>query len=306
MWYYEKSGKPAGPVSLDHMKRLVSSGDVTNRTKVWKEGMEEWQEAQSTQLLNLFTHSSPPPLQKESMPPPLALSKTSLSDAVEPLEGFKDPANLTNWLKIFLYLTIIISVIALFSDFLEFQLINAFKQAVYTSQARAVADAEASAARQQLIGIIQFGTFVVTGILFLKWIYRANYNARRLGASGMKFTPGWSIGWYFVPIVSLWKPYQAMKEIWKASKNPIDWQNQHGNAILPWWWFFWIVSNFVGCVSFRLSLRALIAEELNELLSACVVTLFSDVLQIALAIIAINMIRQIHEMQMAHRRATSI
>jgi len=31
---------------------------------------------------------------------------------------------------------------------------------------------------------------VITGIVFLCWIYRANHNARQLGAAGMRFSPG--------------------------------------------------------------------------------------------------------------------
>ena len=34
------------------------------------------------------------------------------------------------------------------------------------------------------------------------------------------FTPGWSVGWFFVPIMNPWKPFQAMREIWQASAEP--------------------------------------------------------------------------------------
>lgn len=102
---------------------------------------------------------------------------------------------------------VVISVIAIISSMLEYQLLSDFENGVYTSQELAVAAGEASDARQGIVGIIQFIIFVVSGILILKWIYRANYNSRQLGATGMVFTPGWSIYWYFIPIASLWKPY---------------------------------------------------------------------------------------------------
>ena len=72
-----------------------------------------------------------------------------------------------------------------------------------------------------------------TGILVLTWIHRANHNARQLGADDMRFTPGWAVGWYFVPIAWFWKPYQAMKEIWLASANPSDWRGRPVSPLLP-------------------------------------------------------------------------
>ena len=86
---------------------------------------------------------------------------------------FIDSTGLTKWTRWFLYLQIAIAVIALVSETLEYQLLNDFKNGIYASQAQAVAVAEASDARQQLIGIIRVVIFVVSAILILKRIYRA-------------------------------------------------------------------------------------------------------------------------------------
>jgi len=211
--------------------------------------------------------------------------------------AFKDPEGLTKWTKWFLYAQVVITVIAIISGLLEYQLLSDFKNGVYSSQALAVAAAEANDARQGVVGILQFFIFVVSGILILKWIYRSNYNARQLGAIDMAFTPGWSIGWYFIPIANLWKPYQAMKEIWKASSNPHSWKSQPVSSLLPWWWFFWIVSNMFANASFRLTMRA---EELNELIAANVVTQLSDITGIPLNLIVIAMINRVYAMQISH------
>lgn len=213
---------------------------------------------------------------------------------------FKNPTSLTKWTKWFLYAQVVIAVIAIISSMLEYQLLSDFENGVYTSQELAVAAGEASDARQGIVGIIQVLIFVVSGILILKWIHRANYNARQLGATDMAFTPGWSIGWYFIPIANLWKPYQAIKEIWKASSDPLNWKTQSVSSMLPWWWFFWIVSNMFGNASFRLVMRA---EEINELIAANVVTQLSDVTGIPLSFIVIGIINKVHEMQMAHANA---
>lgn len=209
-------------------------------------------------------------------------------------EGFRDSTSLTAWVRYMLYAQILIAVISIVSGNLEYQLLSDYQNGVYTSPEQAIADGEANDQRQGLIGILYLIVFVVSGFLILRWIHRANYNARQLGAENMKFSPGWSIGYYFIPILTLWKPYQAMKEIWKASKEPSDWVSQGISGILPLWWFLWLVSNFLGQAIFRLSMRA---EEIQELMSLNIVTQISDVLDIPLALVFLAIVNRIHSMQ---------
>jgi len=212
---------------------------------------------------------------------------------------FNDPTNLTKWVKIFIYTQMAIAIIAIISGALEYQFLSDFKNGVYTSQELVIEDGEASDARQKVVGIVQAIIFIITGILILKWIYRANYNSRQLGATGMKFTPGMSIGWYFIPIASLWKPYQAMKEIWKTSSNPQDWGAQPTSSLFPWWWLFWIVYSLLGNTSFRLAIRA---EEINEFIAANIVTQLSDITVIPLSFILVSIINKVHEMQVSYAK----
>jgi hypothetical protein len=60
-----KNGQQAGPYSIEQLKQFVASGEFTKQTHVWKQGMENWQEAGNVQeLAGLFTAQTPPP------PPP--------------------------------------------------------------------------------------------------------------------------------------------------------------------------------------------------------------------------------------------
>src|SRR6266404_5443429 len=40
-------------------------------------------------------------------------------------------------------------------------------------------------------------------ILFSIWVYRANLNARALGGKDMRFSPGWAVAWFFIPVMNL-------------------------------------------------------------------------------------------------------
>ncbi len=212
-------------------------------------------------------------------------------------EGFKNADDLTRWVRYLLYAQVIIILISIFSGYLERQLLLDFQNSTYLSQEQAIADAEASDQRQGLVAITYLVIYIVSIICIGKWIYRANYNARQLGAQGMKFSPGWSVGYFFIPILLLWKPFQAMKEIWKASKNPSDWQNEDVDGIVSVWWALWLVSNFLGQYVFKLSLRA---QEIEELLRVNTIYMISDIVSILLALSFLSVVKSIYNMQMGH------
>ena len=131
-----------------------------------------------------------------------------------------------------------------------------------------------------------------TAITALMWIHRANYNARQLGASGLKFTPGWAVGWYFIPIASLWKPYQAMKEICQASFNPSGWWDEDAPSLVPLWWALWLVTLGGSSISFTVSTE--VAESASDV--------FREVLRVPLTLVFLSIINRVHSMQMASYR----
>ena len=52
----------------------------------------------------------------------------------------------------------------------------------------------------------------------------------------MKITPAWAVGYYFIPVVSLWKPYVSMCEMRQASYGMAN----QLKSLLAYWWFFWL------------------------------------------------------------------
>ena len=82
----------------------------------------------------------------------------------------------------------------------------------------------------------------VTVPLFLFWIYRIQVNTFALGIFDLRYTPAWAVGWCFVPIANLWMPYQVMRELWCANRNPGGWQYDSANRLLILWWLLWLAS----------------------------------------------------------------
>jgi hypothetical protein len=198
----------------------------------------------------------------------------------------KDPTSLTKFLRTMLWIYLCIVIVSLLSDVMQMNLLNStpFSQT----------ETEAKDLRPRIIGGLYFAIFVVTGILFLKWIHRANTNSRGFGARNMMFTPGWSIGYYFIPFLNLYRPYQAMKEIWKISNNPAAWQNESGSPLLGWWWVSWIISIVLGQISFRMSLAANTVDSLKE---STVMSIISAIVDIPLCIVGVSLVSAIFTQQ---------
>jgi hypothetical protein len=84
------------------------------------------------------------------------------------------------------------------------------------------------------------GLKLAAAVLFCILMPRANHNARLFRRMGLTFSPGMSAGCFFVPVVSLWFPFKAMKELWLASEpdpDPrVDPRTAEIPLLIPLWW----------------------------------------------------------------------
>lgn len=212
--------------------------------------------------------------------------------------NFRDLVGLSRVLKGFLVVYLGIVGIALWSGWLELQLLDRVANGVAVSQAAA----EQNDSRQGTVGVLQVVVFLVTAVLFLRWTYLSNSNAHALGAFGMHYSPGWAVGWYFIPIANLWKPYQALKETFKASHPDFgqDWRLAPHPEILPLWWLLWIIGTFVGVAALRVARQA---DTLDELRVSSVLMFVSYAVDLPLAVLVIVLVSKLQAWQVAkHQR----
>lgn len=115
---------------------------------------------------------------------------------------------------------------------------------------------EASDGRRLRSTIAMALAFLACAVVSLCWLHRARRNLDDLGAEDLRFTPGWTVGWFFIPVLHLFRPFQAVSELWRASADPQGrWAEAGVGLLLPAWWLAWITSNLVGQVEGRLSWR---------------------------------------------------
>jgi hypothetical protein len=81
--------------------------------------------------------------------------------------------------------------------------------------------------------------------MFCMWIVRASKNVQATGRP-LKMSPGWAAGSFFLPILSLWRPYIAVANVWEMSDPDLgpDRPSAGGGFVISWW-AFWITSGVV-------------------------------------------------------------
>lgn len=104
-----------------------------------------------------------------------------------------------------------------------------------------------------LMGPVVQLVLVFSVIMVGRWIYRVSANAHAI-SDELTISPGWSVGWYFVPVANLFMPFRAMKEVWLASHSRGNWGDEPALALLGWWWGLWIVTNIIDIMWLRLFL----------------------------------------------------
>ncbi len=85
---------------------------------------------------------------------------------------------------------------------------------------------ELSGAVRTIGGLITLATLAAV-IIACIWQYRAAVTARALGRPAVH-SPGWGIGSWFVPIVQLWMPYQAIRDLLEPG-------NPNRSLVGQWW-----------------------------------------------------------------------
>lgn len=195
---------------------------------------------------------------------------------------YRDIGSFTIILNILLGVGALVSAVCLFSLLMQVQLLF--------SDGLSAASAEANDTRVALLGSVQLWVYLITVLVFGWWIIMANKNVWAFGAKEIRITPGWALAYFFIPIAYLWKPYEAMRDLWRASYNPTSWMEKKTSAILPTWWALWIASNLFGHLSISLIKNA---KTISDYQTMSLVEVFGQMIEIPLCLVAMALVNQI-------------
>lgn len=155
-----------------------------------------------------------------------------------------------------------------------------------------LAEVEVIASRFASLLLIAFACRVLTIIAFLLWFYRVHRNLPALRAEHLKFTPGWAVGGWFVPVIGLFLPYQVMREVLRESDPArIDPKGSPASAtLIGWWWGTFLLAKLLTPLGMKIRMTPL---ELTGLIGMARFDILTELLVIVAGICAIRIVRRI-------------
>jgi len=153
---------------------------------------------------------------------------------------------------------------------------------------------------QGLVYLLKFPIYTSTIVVFLMWLYRAHSNLEALRSRNLQFTPGWAVGWWFIPFANLVKPFQVVREVWWESDPESDDERvflseslRSAPIYMGVWWAAWLLSNFAANVTSRVY----DPDTMENVVLGGVLFVITGILSIAAAVLAIMVVKDITERQ---------
>ncbi len=87
---------------------------------------------------------------------------------------------------------------------------------------------------------------VALAITWLVWQHRAQANLYARRVPGLRYTPGWSVGWWFIPLANVVVPYLSMRELLRHAGAPAGSRSDGGGGQLGAWWLTYLGSAVLG------------------------------------------------------------
>jgi hypothetical protein len=180
-------------------------------------------------------------------------------------------------------LTALLCAGAVWSGLLELQLMDR----IIAGEAVTEAEATSNDNRQGAFGLLQTALLVAAAVVFIRWFHGAYQNVMVVAPAERRYSKGWAIGSWFVPIMNLFRPKQIANDIWRAGGKDVE--DAQPGWLLGAWWLLWLLSNWAVNLAAR---RYIDADTAEELKTGTILFLISDTMSVIGAILAIYIVRQ--------------
>jgi hypothetical protein len=85
---------------------------------------------------------------------------------------------------------------------------------------------------------------LLAGVLFIIWLFRLVSDVDRRRPGTLRYSTGWAIGGWFVPLLNLVRPKQVVDDAWRSASPASAWATTS-----PWWiqawWASWVIAKIV-------------------------------------------------------------
>lgn len=336
MWHYESNGQPAGPISEDAVALLIRDGVILRTTLVWKQGMDHWLQADQTELGTKFTvpppllNSSyeetdgvkPSPeidvIERETPSGPKGqpshddvlqeseFSNSEIESAPAVLSDNRRPYQVSGEFRplwgifghskvavLFFLLgsaALIISDVAMI-NFIQSAIAGSFQSDFELEQQAAFVD---NLALFSSVGFLF--AFAWSAIIISRWIFRAMKNLREAGHE-TTVSPGWAVGWHFIPVALLWMPFRGTAQIWRGSLSGDPLGDTKLPASMRIWWTMWLLGNFTSFFAVRIQDMGYSTDDFSQVSVGLGIGILSTIAHIVSALLLLNIMKSVSASQ---------
>lgn len=148
--------------------------------------------------------------------------------------------------------------------------------------------------------IIRITVMVLAAVFFSMWMYRGTKNLWGAGLPDLKTTPGWSVGWWFIPVAFWFMPLPGVIQLWKGSVHHSkgtgdgNWRGESLNPLVIIWWVCWVAGSLLSLVSDRFTGED---KEIPDLILSAQLGMASSLAYVAAAGLAVFFILRVSSLQ---------
>jgi hypothetical protein len=95
---------------------------------------------------------------------------------------------------------------------------------------------------------LSFLLSIATIVMWLIWQHRAQSNLFARRVPGLRYTPGWCVGWWFVPFANVVVPYLCVRELFGRAGVPAHEGGARRDARVGGWWAAYLGSTVLGLI----------------------------------------------------------
>lgn len=207
---------------------------------------------------------------------------------------FKDPTSLAKKITFFGYIALAGCLLSLPSEWWNYLYLQDVLLQNFSSDSAALEALDLNDLQMGLVSILQLG-IIPFYVFFFMLIYRFARNAKALKDQDPTIKPGWCVGWFFVPIASLWIPYQKIKKLmdFDAPYHTQESIKKDKNA-LRWFWTFDVFSQVTSGAFIKLTLKS---QEVKDLILLSKVNMFASVLDLIFIVTTLHFVRRLVQLQ---------
>ena len=192
-----------------------------------------------------------------------------------------------------IWIILVLAIISIISKILQYNLLNNANNGITIS----TASASINDIREAIISVIDFIISIISVVTFIQWFRRAYWNLHEI-SSNLSYSEGWAAGSWFVPVISFYRPFVIMKELFSETKRIFiqNGKNVHQNytPTLNLWWTLWIVGAALEATINQYQKKS---EDIEVLMNATIGEIIALVLSIVSCIITIKIIKMYSQLE---------